>query len=65
MFDGDTGGYNNDNYDYTDYKAGVTKAWSNGIKVGGYYTDNDADKKDWLHEELTDGQFTVFVQKVF
>lgn len=65
MFDGDTGGYNNDNYDYTDYKAGVTKAWSNGIKVGGYYTDNDADKKDWLHEELTDGQFVAFVQKVF
>jgi uncharacterized protein (TIGR02001 family) len=65
MFAGDYKGYDNDNYDYTDWKVGLTKAWSNGIKVGGYYSDNNADKSDWLHDELVDAQYTVFVQKVF
>ncbi len=64
MFDGKTAGIDNDEYDYTDWKAGLTRAWDNGVKVGGYYTDNDADK-DWWPEEMRDGQFTVFVQKVF
>jgi len=65
MFDGEYGGVDNDNYDYTDWKAGVTKAWANGVKVGGYYTDNNADKDYWASQEQRDGQFTVFVQKVF
>lgn len=64
MFDGEVGGVDNDEYDYTDWKVGVTKAWDNGVKLGGYYTDNDADKDFWA-DEFRDSQFTVFVQKVF
>jgi uncharacterized protein (TIGR02001 family) len=65
MFDGDVGGADNDEYDYTDWKIGVTKAWDNGVKLGGYYTDNNADTSDGWPKEMADGQFTVFVQKVF
>lgn len=50
--------------DYVDWKAGVTKAWANGLKLGGYYTDNDADSEGWA-DEFRDSQFTVFVQKTF
>lgn len=64
MFDGEVGGVDNDEYDYTDWKIGATKAWDNGVKLGGYYTDNDADDDFWA-EEFRDSQFTVFVQKVF
>lgn len=64
LFDGKVGGVDNDEYDYTDWKVGVTKSWNNGIDVGGYYTDNDADS-DWWPEELRDSQFTVFVAKSF
>ncbi len=69
MFDGDVAGFDNDNFDYVDWKIGVTKAWANGVKVGAAYTDNDADKSHngtalWT-QELRDSQFTVFVQKVF
>lgn len=64
MFDGKVNGVDNDEYDYTDWKVGVTKAWDNGVKLGGYWTDNNADK-DWWPKEMRDGQFTVFVQKVF
>lgn len=59
-FDGQGSG----DFDYIDWKAGVTKAWDNGIKVGAYYTDNDADDDFWP-KEMADEQFTVFVQKVF
>lgn len=50
--------------DYVDWKAGVTKAWDNGLKLGGYYTDNDADSEGWA-DEFRDSQFTMFVQKTF
>lgn len=65
QFDGKTAGVNNDKYDYTDWKVGVTKAWDNGVKLGAYYTDNDADHSYWLWKSQTEGQFTVFVQKIF
>ncbi|OAJ70005.1 hypothetical protein A7976_12660 [Methylobacillus sp. MM3] len=64
-FDGDVGGVDNDQYDYDDWKVGLTKAWANGVKVGGYYTDNDADFGPWTLKEQTEEQFTVFVQKLF
>jgi uncharacterized protein (TIGR02001 family) len=64
QFDGKVGGVDNDEYDYEDWKIGVTKAWDNGVNVGGYWTDNNADK-DWWPKEQTQGQFTVFVQKLF
>jgi uncharacterized protein (TIGR02001 family) len=64
QFDGEVGGVDNDEYDYEDWKVGLTKAWSNGVKLGGYWTDNNADKDFWP-TEMRDGQLTVFVQKLF
>jgi uncharacterized protein (TIGR02001 family) len=64
-FDGEFLGVDNDEYDYDDWKIGLTKAWSNGVKVGGYYTDNNADDDFWLIKEQSKEQFTVFVQKLF
>jgi uncharacterized protein (TIGR02001 family) len=63
-FDGD----GNDNFDYTDWKVGVSKSFSNGVNVGGYYTDTNADSDVWTDasgQDIGDNQFTVFVQKVF
>jgi uncharacterized protein (TIGR02001 family) len=64
-FDGEVGGVDNDEYDYDDWKIGLTKAWNNGVKVGAYYTDNNSDSDFWLLKEQTQEQFTVFVQKLF
>lgn len=55
-------------YSYTDWKIGLTKSFSNGVNIGGYYTDTNADKANWTDisgQELGEEQFTVFVQKVF
>lgn len=62
-FDGETGSVDNNEYDYEDWKIGITKAWDNGVKLGAYWTDNNADNV-WA-QEMRDGQFTVFVQKLF
>ena len=60
-------GSGNDAGDYTDWKLGATKSWSNGVNVGGYYTDTNA--KDSFYtidgDNIGDEQFTVFVQKTF
>jgi len=55
-------------YSYTDWKVGLTKSWSNGVNLGGYYTDTNAKKANWTdrtNQFLGDSQFTVFVQKTF
>ena len=57
-------------YTYNDWKLGVTKSWSNGVNVGAYYTDTDANKNGYgkaLYSgtDLADSAFTVFVQKTF
>jgi uncharacterized protein (TIGR02001 family) len=67
-FDGKSGGIDNDDfYSYTDYKVGVTKSWSNGVNLGGYYTDTNAKDKGYtyLGDNIGDSTFTVFVQKTF
>lgn len=70
-FDGRANGAtvsNDDLYSYTDWKIGLTKSWSNGVNVGGYYTDTNADEINWTDrtgQYLGDNQFTVFVQKTF
>lgn len=64
-FDGRAGGISNDEYDYEDWKVGFTKTWDNGINIGGYWTDNNADTEDGWEKAMTESQFTVFVQKVF
>ncbi|HZV98095.1 MAG TPA: TorF family putative porin [Methylophilaceae bacterium] len=53
---------------YSDWKLGLTKSWTNGINVGGYYTDTDADKSYYTPaggEYIGKEQFTAFVQKTF
>lgn len=57
-------GSGNSDYDYTDWKVGLTKSWDNGIDVGAYYTDNNASKTFWP-TEMADEQFTVFIAKSF
>jgi len=68
-FDGGANGVDNDKlYSYTDWKLGVTKSFSNGVNIGGYYTDTNADKVNWTDRSgqyLGDSQFTAFVQKTF
>lgn len=67
-FDGSNGGVSNDKFGtYSDWKLGLTKAWSNGVNVGGYYTGTDADKRFWTinNENIGKDTFTVFVQKTF
>ena len=72
-FDGDVPGSapgdpdNDDLYSYTDYKIGLTKSWSNGVNLGAYYTDTDAEDAGYtyLGENIGDDTFTVFVQKTF
>lgn len=64
----DFAGSANNVFTYTDWKIGATKAFSNGINVGGYYTDTNAAKASWTDvsgQYLGDSQFTVFVQKTF
>ncbi len=53
---------------YTDYKVGATKAWDNGIALGGYYTDTNTKKgvyTDASGEYLGKNKFTFFVSKTF
>jgi len=67
-FTGKTAGVSNSRYDYADWKIGLTKAFANGVNVGGYYTDTDAKKSvftDASGQHLGKDQFTVFVQKTF
>lgn len=68
-FDGRIAGISNDDlYSYTDWKLGLTKSFSNGVNLGGYYTDTNAKKANWTdrtNQFLGDNQFTVFVQKTF
>jgi uncharacterized protein (TIGR02001 family) len=72
-FDGDVPGAaagapdNDDLYTYTDWKIGATKSFSNGVNVGGYYTDTDAEDAGYTikGDNIGDDTFTVFVQKTF
>lgn len=61
-------GSGNNVFDYTDWKAGLTKSWDNGVNVGGYYTDTNASESVWTDASgqfIGDDQFTVFVSKAF
>lgn len=67
-FDGNSPGVDNDNlYSYTDWKIGATKAFSNGVNVGAFYSDTNTKDAGWTYagENIGDSQFTVFVQKLF
>ncbi|PKO51427.1 MAG: hypothetical protein CVU27_06240 [Betaproteobacteria bacterium HGW-Betaproteobacteria-20] len=61
-------GKGNSQFDYADWKLGVTKSWDNGINLGAYYTDTDGKKSDFTDasgQNIAQSQFTVFVQKTF
>lgn len=67
-FTGKTGTTSNSDFDYTDWKLGLTKAFEGGVNVGGYYTSVDAKTTyvpDASGQNLVKDQFTVFVQKTF
>lgn len=68
-FTGKTGTTKNDIYSYTDYKIGLTKAWANGVSVGGYYTGTNADSAEYKLGnsgfDISKDQLTAFVQKTF
>ncbi len=63
----DYSGTGNEIYNYTDWKLGATKAWSNGVNLGAYYTDTNAQASSYTlaGENIADNQFVVFVQKTF
>ena len=55
-------------YSYTDWKIGATKAFSNGVNVGGYYSDTngkDAGYAAYDGGNIAKSTFTAFVQKTF
>lgn len=67
-FTGKSGDVSNSRFDFADWKIGLTKAFTNGVSIGGYYTDTDAKKSvftDASGQHLGKDQFTVFVQKTF
>ncbi len=66
-YTGSLAGVSNDIYSYTDWKVGVTKAFSNGVNVGAYYTDSNAKDGGYtlLGKNIGDSTFTAFVQKTF
>lgn len=58
----------NDCLSYTDWKIGASKAWDNGVTLGGYYTDTNTKRNiytDASGEYLGKDRVTVFVQKTF
>jgi uncharacterized protein (TIGR02001 family) len=67
-FNGSVGGVSNNKlYTYSDWRVGLTKSWSNGVNVGGFYTDTDAEDAGYtyLGKNIGDSTFTAFVQKTF
>jgi uncharacterized protein (TIGR02001 family) len=67
-YSGSLAGTSNDIYSYTDWKLGATKAFSNGVNVGAYYTDTnakDAGYAAYAGGNIADSTFTAFVQKTF
>ena len=59
---------NDDLYSYTDWKVGATKAFSNGVNVGAYYSDTDGSAAGYgaySGGNIAKSTFTAFVQKTF
>jgi uncharacterized protein (TIGR02001 family) len=58
----------NDPFSYTDYKLGATKAWDNGVALGGYYTNTSVANTTlytYQGENWAKDKFTFFVSKTF
>ena len=71
-FAGSVDGVSNSSfYSYTDWKIGASKSFSNGVNIGGYYTNVNANNRTsysgavYQGGAIDTGRFTVFVQKMF
>lgn len=67
-YKGRVGGVSNDSlYTYSDWKAGLTKSWANGVNVGAFYTGTNAKDVGYTYrgDNIGDDTVTVFVQKTF
>lgn len=59
---------NNEAFEYTDWKLGVTKAFDNGFSIAGAYTDTDAEDALYTNafgNEIADGTFSLTLAKAF
>jgi hypothetical protein len=58
----------NEDFEYTDWKLGVTKAFDNGFSVAAAYTDTDAEEALYtnaLGTQIADGRFALTLAKAF
>ena len=58
----------NEDFEYTDWKLGVTKAFENGFSVAAAYTDTDAEEALYtnaLGTRIADGRFALILAKAF
>ena len=66
-YTGNTNGFANSNYEYTDWKVGAsTEVY--GVTVGVYYTDTNANNALYTNQygrKIADSQFVGFIQKTF
>lgn len=58
-------GSGNSASDYTDWKLGLAKGWSNGYELGAFYTDTNNPFEVEGREDVGDSEFTVYVSKSF
>lgn len=59
---------NNEDFEYTDWKLGVTKAFDNGFSIAAAYTDTDAEQALYTNaygNKLADGRFALTLSKSF
>ncbi|HET9664272.1 MAG TPA: TorF family putative porin [Burkholderiales bacterium] len=59
---------NNEDFEYTDWKLGVTKSFDNGFSIAGAYSDTDADEALYTnrHENhVGESTFTLTLTKAF
>lgn len=59
---------NNEDFAYTDWKLGVTKAFDNGFSIAGAYTDTDAEEALYTNafgNKIADGTFSLTFAKAF
>lgn len=59
---------NNEDFEYTDWKLGVTKAFDNGFSIAAAYTGTDAEQTLYTNafgNEIADGRFSITFAKAF
>lgn len=59
---------NNEAFEYTDWKLGVTKAFGNGFSIAAAYTDTDAEEELYTNafgNKIADGTFALTFAKAF